>query len=48
MTTESQTPTSLARYVPRVSAEWELKASGLWQELDGTLCYIDRQMVAPP
>lgn len=41
MTTDSQTPTSLARYVPRVSAEWDLEASGLWQELDGTLCYID-------
>ena len=41
MTTDSQIPTSLARYVPRVSAEWELEASGLWQELDGTLCYID-------
>ena len=41
MTTDSQTPTSLARYVPRVSAEWDLDASGPWQELDGTLCYID-------
>ena len=32
---------SLARYVPRVSAEWDLRTSELWQEIDGTLCYID-------
>ena len=32
---------SLARYVPRLSAEWEMHSSELWQEIDGTLCYID-------
>ena len=34
-------PSSLARYVPRLSAEWDLHSSELWQEIDGTLCYID-------
>ncbi len=37
-TTESP---SLARYVPRISAEWELTTSEPWQEIDGTLCYVD-------
>jgi class 3 adenylate cyclase/predicted ATPase len=32
---------SLARYVPRLSAEWELRTSEPWREIDGTLCYID-------
>ena len=32
---------SLARYVPRMSAEWNLHTSDLWREVDGTLCYID-------
>ncbi len=32
---------SLARYVPRQSAEWDLSTTELWQEIDGTLCYID-------
>jgi len=32
---------SLARYVPRLSAEWELHTDQRWQEIDGTLCYID-------
>ncbi|MEA1903957.1 MAG: hypothetical protein U9N56_10555, partial [Actinomycetota bacterium] len=32
---------SLVRYVPRLSAEWELTSSEPWQEIDGTLCYID-------
>ncbi|NNC91957.1 MAG: AAA family ATPase, partial [Acidimicrobiia bacterium] len=32
---------SLARYVPRLSAEWELETAESWHEIDGTLCYID-------
>lgn len=32
---------SLARYVPRQSAEWELRTENPWREIDGTLCYID-------
>ncbi len=31
----------MARYVPRLSAEWHRHTSEPWQELDGTLCYID-------
>ena len=33
--------TSLARYVSRVSAEWELSTTEPWRGIDGTLCYID-------
>jgi class 3 adenylate cyclase/tetratricopeptide (TPR) repeat protein len=33
--------TSLARYVPRLSAEWSLRTDQPWREIDGTLCYID-------
>ena len=32
---------SLARYVPRLNAEWDRHATELWREIDGTLCYID-------
>lgn len=32
---------SLARYVPRLSTEWDLVSSEPWREIDGTLCYID-------
>jgi len=32
---------TLARYVPRLSAEWGLRTSEPWQEIDATLCYID-------
>ena len=32
---------SLARYVPRLSAEWEMRSAEPWREIDGTLCYID-------
>jgi class 3 adenylate cyclase len=32
---------NLARYVPRLSAEWGLFSSEPWQEIDGTLCYVD-------
>ena len=32
---------TLARYVPRLSAEWGLSTSEPWQEIDATLCYID-------
>ena len=32
---------ALARYVPRVSSEWALHTDQSWQEIDGTLCYID-------
>jgi len=32
---------SLTRYVPRLSAEWEMHSSQPWREIDGTLCYID-------
>jgi class 3 adenylate cyclase/tetratricopeptide (TPR) repeat protein len=31
----------LWRYVPRISAEWQLHTDAPWQELDATLCYID-------
>ena len=33
--------TALTRYVPRVSSEWALHTDRPWQEIDGTLCYID-------
>jgi class 3 adenylate cyclase/tetratricopeptide (TPR) repeat protein len=32
---------NLTRYVPRLSAEWTLSTTETWQEIDGTLCYID-------
>jgi predicted ATPase/class 3 adenylate cyclase len=32
---------NLTRYVPRLSAEWTLSTTEAWQEVDGTLCYID-------
>ncbi len=38
---ETSDLTSLARYVPRISAEWKLTTSEPWQEIEGTLCYID-------
>jgi len=41
MTVAPEQTVSLARYVPRISAEWGLATSELWQEIDGTLCYID-------
>ncbi|MBT8217825.1 MAG: AAA family ATPase, partial [Acidimicrobiia bacterium] len=41
MAIETPDKLSLARYVPRVSAEWGLRTSELWREIDGTLCYID-------
>lgn len=41
MGVSTQQLTSLARYVPRLSAEWALSTTELWQEIDGTLCYID-------
>ncbi len=32
----------LGRYVPRFASEWELDAPGrAWQEVDGTLCFVD-------
>ena len=32
----------LGRYVPRFASEWELDAPGrLWQDVDGTLCFVD-------
>ena len=32
----------LVRYVPRIAAEWDDTAPGrLWQEVDGTLCFVD-------
>jgi len=28
--------------VPRVASEWDIEAPGTrWQELDGTLCFVD-------
>ena len=32
---------SLARYVPRLNAEWDRQTTEQWREIDGTLCYID-------
>ncbi|HUG08806.1 MAG TPA: adenylate/guanylate cyclase domain-containing protein [Acidimicrobiia bacterium] len=32
---------NLTRYVPRLSAEWSLSTTEAWQEVEGTLCYID-------
>mgnify|MGYP001821149700 CR=1 FL=1 len=34
-------PNRLARYVPRLSAEWHLDSRQHWRTVDGTLCYID-------
>lgn len=31
----------LTRYVPRLSAEWQLHTPGAWREIDASLCYID-------
>jgi class 3 adenylate cyclase/tetratricopeptide (TPR) repeat protein len=32
----------LGRYVPRFASDWELDASDrAWQEIDGTLCFVD-------
>jgi len=41
MATETPVADGLARYVPRLNAEWDLHTSELWRELGGTLCYID-------
>ena len=33
---------TLDRFVPRVASEWDLDAPGTrWQELDGSLCFVD-------
>ena len=33
---------TLDRFVPRVASEWDLDAPGMrWQELDGSLCFVD-------
>ena len=35
-------PESLARYVPRISTEWDLDTPGaLWRVFDATLCFVD-------
>ncbi len=41
MATVTTEPSSLARYVPRLSAEWDMHSSDPWREIEGTLCYID-------
>ncbi|MBT8248382.1 MAG: hypothetical protein KJN73_11230, partial [Acidimicrobiia bacterium] len=41
MATTRPEASSLARYVPRLNAEWDRHTSEQWREIDGTLCYID-------
>ncbi|NNC91000.1 MAG: AAA family ATPase, partial [Acidimicrobiia bacterium] len=41
MATTRPEASSLARYVPRINAEWDRHTSEQWREIDGTLCYID-------
>ena len=41
MATVTPELSSLARYVPRLNAEWDRHTTEQWREIDGTLCYID-------
>ena len=42
MTHTQRTPPGLGRYVPRFASEWDLDAPDrAWQEIDGTLCFVD-------